>query len=224
MDEAQRLLVLQNEWTGCTRCTLHKMRESTEIVFGRGTAPADYLFVGTWPSGDDEEYHTPFLDLQGELIHEMMRTVGIDHENVFFTYILGCRPKLLIPATDETEERIEDRQPDKEEVLACRPRLTEIIYQVDPRIIVTFGLLPLQALVVGGTRIRKIAGQTKQLYEAHIPGRIEDVRYPVIASIGTDMLVKNPSSAKHGPFGTTLETLSRAREYVTWIKKKEGVE
>ena len=224
MDQAQRLLVLQEAWTGCCRCGLAEMRESNQIVFGRGVAPADYLFIGTWPSGEDEDYHVPFLDLQGELIHELLRTVGIHHEDVFFTYLLGCRPKLLIPATDEVDERIEDRQPDKEEIKACLPRVHETIYQVDPRIIITFGLLPLQALAVGGTRIRKIAGKTKQLYEAAIPGRIEEVRYPIIASIETDMLVKNPSSAKHGPLATTLEVMDRAREYITWIKRQEGVE
>lgn len=223
MDEAERLITLQEEWTGCERCNLSKQRNSEKIVFGRGGVPADYLFVGTWPSGEDEEYHTPFLDTKGELIHDILQTVGIDSENVFFTYLLGCRPKLVIPATDEVEERIEDRDPDKEEIQACFPRVAEIIYQTDPRIIITFGLLPLQVLARGGKRIRKLAGNTNELYEAVIPGRVEEVRYPLFASIGTDLLVKQPSAAKHGPFGTTLEILNRAREYVTWIKNQEGI-
>jgi uracil-DNA glycosylase family 4 len=221
MDPAHQLQKLAKGWHNCKRCDLHESRPGEDILFGSGPVPSDILLVGPHPSSTDEEQCSFFTEERGAILRELLNAVGLDIDDVFVTYVLGCRPKVIIPATEQEEERIDDRKPDKTEIASCRPRLNEIIYQVDPRIIITLGLMPLQLLATTGGKIRKIANAQIQLYETYVEGRIEPIRYPVMAALSMEFVVNNPSGAKHGPMSTTLEAFKRAAAYLQWIKTQE---
>jgi len=193
-------------------------------VFGSGAYNADYLIIVDSPSAEDVEQGVLLSGEEGELVEDMLCRAGIDPmKNTFYTSVVGCHPYVLIPATDDSPERVQSRSPDKPEVEACRPRLEKIIYLVDPRIIVAMGDVAWKAVVPGKLRGRHktISTAAGELFEVWVPGVLRQIRYPCMATLSPKQLVANPSSAAHGPISTTIEALMRASRYVNTLKKKE---
>lgn len=224
MSTTERLQVLQEKWTGCTKCKLHKIRARDDIVFGRGRVHADFLIIIDAPSAVDALTGSPLGGERGEVFSQVYSAAGLDPKDAYRTSLVACRPYVVIPATEEEEEREQDRLPEKEEIEACLPRLHETIYQVDPRLIFAVGDKTFKALVATSDRGRDATTITKahgNLYVTHVPGRLRTVRYPVMALVPPQQLINNPSAAKHGPIATTTNALHKAARYVSWLKRNE---
>lgn len=233
MSAGRRLDVLHNEWHACTRCGLSETRLSDEIFFGFGSPTPKYVIVGSTPSNSDEMFSSMFSGDPGTLLFQLLEDCGIRQEECYFTYSLSCRPTVTIPATDTEQERVENREPAKEELVACRPRLYEQIYQTDPRAIIAFGEIATKAVIRG--RIRKfLDAQGKQytmllpkaLHEDHakqIMGKARwfDIVYPVFAVPEMTTILNNPSEASHGPLAIAIRTIERAKRYVEFVMKSE---
>jgi len=223
-DAHVRLRVLRDRWMGCTKCSLSKIRGNADIVFGAGQYNADYLVLTEAPSQADIEDGILLSGEEGMLVEDMLEKAGISPtKDVFRTSLVACRPFVILPATDDTPERQQDRGPDKTEIDACWPRVQEIIYLVDPRIIIVMGDGPYKAVV--STKARghhnTISTAAGELFETFVPGRLRPVRYPVIATLSAKQLIANPSVAAHGPIATTIESFMRASRYVGALKKEE---
>ena len=224
MDAKKRLLVLRDRWTGCTRCGLSKLRGSNPVVFGAGPYNADYLIITEAPSEKDVEQNLTLSGDEGMLFEDIMVDAGIDPaRRVFRTSLVACRPYVVLPATEDTPERIQDRTPDKTEVEACSARITEIIYLVDPRLIIALGDGPWKTLIPtkhreGKTTITNAAGS---IFSTYIPGRLRAVRYPVLALLPPKQLIANPSPADHAPMATTKYALEHAERYIQHLKEDE---
>ncbi|GAG23738.1 unnamed protein product, partial [marine sediment metagenome] len=57
------LASLEAQWLGCTRCDLHKFRR--QVVLGRGTIPAPYLFIGEAPGPTEDLRGVAFIGKAG---------------------------------------------------------------------------------------------------------------------------------------------------------------
>lgn len=228
------LQVLNNEWHGCTRCGLSGMRVGPDIFFGYGPAPAKYLIIANAPTEADELFSNIFAGDEGDLLFELLKAAKIERTDCYFTYSVACRPKVFIPATDTEQERIENRTPLKEETTACRPRLYEQLYRVDPRVIIAVGEVATKS-VVRGRLPRFIEAAGKQYIstlpaatkEDHEDGKVvgksrhHDLAYPVFAIPDMMAIINNPSTAKHGPYNVALTTLARAQTYVQFVLQSE---
>lgn len=224
MDASKELKVLKEAWIECERCDLARTRRKGGILFGQGPYNADYLVITDAPSEDDMMQGYPMSDSAGQLVIGLLNEAGIGvKNNVFFTSAVGCRPFTIVPATEEVEAREQDREPTKEELQSCHPRLNEIAYLVDPRIIIAMGPLSWKSCVLPKDRQRftKIASAAGEIFDAWIHGRVGPVRYPVMATLSAGQIIKNPSSAAHAPLAATLESLIKAARYVESLKKEE---
>lgn len=210
------------QWKHCVRCELHEKRGDHEICFGAGTYPAKYLLIGEVPTKSDERYATPFSDEAGEAVSVLLKSACIDVEDVYLTHVLGCRPEVWLDDIPEEDggPRWCLTKPKKEHLEACKKRVHQIIYRVDPRIIITMGDLPLRVLV--GGRIPKIMEAVKQLYDCWVPGLRMNVRYPIMATLSPQDIISNPSTAAHGPSAIMLECFDRARRYTEWLEEDEN--
>lgn len=132
----QRLQQLVGGWEDCQRCILHQTRKN--VVFGEGNPDADIMFVGEAPGADEDKSGRPFVGQSGDILWGMWEAIGQDRDDVFVTNVVGCRPP-------------KNRDPSGAEKAACLPRLHEIIYLVDPLVIVTLGKYALNALCSGKT-------------------------------------------------------------------------
>lgn len=234
MSSRLKLKVLQQEWSGCTRCPLHETRGHAQVAFGTGSPRAKYLIVGQAPTESDYLAGNIYAGREGLVILEALKTAGIRIDECYFTYAVSCRPTMLIPATESEPERTVPRVPAKEELSACRTRLYEILYLVDPRVVISLGEHATKTMVRG--RLPKFTEAVGRRYDCTLhaatpedraegktagKSRYFDTKYPVYAVPDTTTILGNPSSAAHGPHAVMLNTLIGARTYVDFVLKNE---
>lgn len=118
------LAEIRDELGECTRCKLHSTRSS--IVFGVGSPDAPLMFVGEGPGEQEDRRGEPFVGPAGELLDKMIEAMGWSRDSVYINNIVACRP----PG---------NRNPQPDEVAACRPFLDARIASIGPRIIVALG-------------------------------------------------------------------------------------
>ena len=125
--EARKLPSLkqvQEDLGDCRRCKLHEKRKN--IVFGVGNENADLLFIGEAPGADEDRLGEPFVGRAGKLLDRMIEAMGWTRDAVYIANVLKCRP----PG---------NRDPQSDEIAACKPFLFEQIDAIRPRVIVTLG-------------------------------------------------------------------------------------
>jgi DNA polymerase len=115
---------IRTELGECTRCKLHATRRS--IVFGVGADDAPLMFVGEAPGEQEDKRGEPFVGPAGELLDKMIEAMGWSRQTVYIANILMCRP----PG---------NRNPQSDEVAACKPFLDAKIRAIAPRVIVALG-------------------------------------------------------------------------------------
>jgi DNA polymerase len=119
----------------CKKCGLCKLRRKNGVVIGRGQIPADILFIGEAPGKSEELRGKAFIGRSGKLLDIMIMRAGFNARTADATYYITntvmCRP---------TDQRHGDnRQPTKEEVLACTSNLMMVYKKVNPQIVVFVG-------------------------------------------------------------------------------------
>jgi uracil-DNA glycosylase family 4 len=218
IEEIQKLMTNFVAWK-------EKNPESTAgVVFGSGSLKADFVIVKGAPTAEEVRMGATLSGDDGNLIEELLMEAGIDPiKDVYRTPVVGCRPYVVLPATDDVEEQLQDRPPSKEEKSACSKRLQQIIYNVDPRIIITMGGEAWTSVVTAKDRqpFKKITAAAGKLFEAWIPGVFQQVRYPVLVTESPEKLLANPSTAAHGPINMTLKYFTLAKKYVEFQKRAE---
>src|SRR5918992_1760202 len=123
-ERREDLVALYREAQACTRCPLDKTR--TKVVFGSGHADADLMFVGEAPGFHEDQQGLPFVGRAGQLLDQLLREIGLDRSQVFVTNVLKSRP----PG---------NRDPQPEEIEACRPYLWKQVELIEPKVICTLG-------------------------------------------------------------------------------------
>lgn len=117
------------KWNGCELCTLSNCRH--RMVFGRGKLPSKILFVGEAPGDSEDVIGKPFVGPAGRLLNKTIATTLGEDLPVSFTNLVSCIPK----------EHGEKREPSKEEIQTCAPRLVEFYNLAKPEYVVTVGTL-----------------------------------------------------------------------------------
>ncbi|MET0834268.1 MAG: uracil-DNA glycosylase [Actinomycetota bacterium] len=133
------------EAAGCTRCRLHQSR--TQVVFGQGDPHADLMFVGEAPGFHEDRQGVPFVGPSGQLLNRLLEGIGLRREDVYICNVVKSRPP-------------QNRDPQPDEIAACRPWLDAQIRLVDPRVVVTLGNFAAKTLLETTTGITRLRGQT----------------------------------------------------------------
>lgn len=147
--EARReaLVEVYNQASICERCPLSATR--TRVVFGAGNADSDLIFVGEAPGAEEDRQGLPFVGRAGGLLTELLEDIGLKREDVFLANVLKCRP----PG---------NRDPQPEEIDACRPYLEQQVGLIQPRVICTLGNFSTKLLTANQTGITKVRGVPQQ--------------------------------------------------------------
>lgn len=135
---------LRAQVSNCQRCKLCATRTNT--VFGVGNPAASLMVVGEGPGADEDASGEPFVGRAGKLLDEMLKAIGRSRsENVFIANVVKCRP----PG---------NRDPEKDEVEACRNYLDAQIAHVKPKLIVALGRIAAQRLLLTDEPLSKLRG------------------------------------------------------------------
>ena len=142
-DPAHLLKELEESMAGCTRCKLAKGR--TKLVFGEGSPVADLMFVGEGPGRDEDLQGRPFVGRAGQLLTRIINAMKLKRSDVYIANIVKCRPP-------------NNRNPEPDEVAACKPFLMKQIEIVRPKVICALGSVAFQNLMETKAPISKFRG------------------------------------------------------------------
>ena len=105
----------------CTNCRLHETR--TKAVPGEGDPDTEVVFVGEGPGEQEDKPGRPFVGASGELLTELIGSIGWQRGDVFITNVVKCRP----PG---------NRDPLPDEISACSSYLHRQLEAIDPAVVV----------------------------------------------------------------------------------------
>ncbi len=129
----------------CARCKLSGGR--THIVFGVGNPEASLMFVGEGPGRDEDLRGEPFVGRAGQLLTDIItKGMKLRREDVYIANIVKCRPP-------------NNRDPEPDEVAACRPFVLRQIELVAPTVIVALGRVAAHAMLGTTTPISRLRGR-----------------------------------------------------------------
>ncbi len=156
----------------CTACKLHTTR--TQGVLGVGDRNADWLIIGEAPGADEDAQGEPFVGQAGKLLDAMLAAIDLKRgDNVYITNVLKSRP----PG---------NRNPEPDEVAACRPYLLAQIELIQPKLILALGRFAAQSLLDTDEAIARLRGRVH---------RFQDV--PLIVTYHPAYLLRNlPDKAR----------------------------
>ena len=133
---------------GCTACRLHERRNS--VVFGVGDPNADLMFIGEGPGAEEDRQGIPFVGRAGELLTKIIAAIELDRSEVYIANIVKCRP----PG---------NRDPQPDEVAACRGYLESQIDLIRPKVIVALGRVAAQTLLGESSPLGRMRGHWYQV-------------------------------------------------------------
>jgi DNA polymerase len=164
LEDLERLAVV------CEKCRLAKTR--TQVVYGVGSPNADLMFIGEAPGRDEDIQGKPFVGRAGQLLTDIIKAMKLTRDDVYIANVIKCRPP-------------ENRNPEPDELEACRPWIRRQIEIIQPKVIVTLGRFALQSLTEKGYAISSVRGQWL---------RYDDIK--VMPTYHPAYLLRNPAAKK----------------------------
>jgi len=144
LEQDKDLLKIRQEIAACSKCPLSETRNKT--VPGEGNPDADIMFIGEAPGANEDLEGIPFCGAAGKFLDEMLESVDLKRCDIFIGNTVKCRPP-------------ENRDPEDEEKITCRPYLEAQIKTINPKIIVCLGRHAAASLLPGMPSISKIHGK-----------------------------------------------------------------
>jgi len=140
------LAELAAEVATCTRCRLSETR--TNACFARGDLGAGLLFIGEGPGAEEDRQGLPFVGRSGQLLDRLIvEELGLQPDQVQVTNVVRCRP----PG---------NRDPQEDEITACRPYLERQLDLVRPAVVVTLGNFAARFMLETTEGVTRLRGHT----------------------------------------------------------------
>lgn len=197
-------------WLDCKKCDLWRTRAN--VVLGVGNPRADLFFLGSYPGPDEDKVGLPFVGEEGKAFERELhhKNVDLSRDEIFIDSVVACWP------TREEGGKITTGKPTTDQVKACKWRIWEAIYRVDPILIVALGNIALKALTGDATNIGSAHGE---IYMSRVPGFYKHLTYPVFATFDPELIAKNPQDRVGAPRRMFREDLIEAKTLVNKLRE-----
>jgi uracil-DNA glycosylase family 4 len=147
---------------------------ASNLVFAEGDPASTTLIVGEPPGREEDRSGHPFAGPEGQLLDQMLASIGLSREQLMLTPLLPWRP----PG---------GRPPNPGEVAICLPFLHRLIALLKPSRIVLFGGTAARTLLAQNQNRRRHAGGW---VESSIPGLPQSLPTLILPSLAE--MLKNP--------------------------------
>ncbi len=179
-----QLNTFKNNICNCEKCDLHKSR--TNFVFGEGDKNASLLLIGEAPGAQEDFEGRPFVGRSGKLLDKILKAIDRDRFNdTYICNILKCRPP-------------ENRNPSLSEIDKCKPYLNHQIKLINPKLIVTLGLVAASTLLGKDSSLKDMRNNIFYY-----------MNYPVLVTYHPAFLLRSPSFKRNA-----WEDFKRIRDYI----------
>lgn len=127
---------IRNDLVNAAESPLYKFRVDNRYfpVLGEGYADANIMFIGESPGKNEAETGKPFCGPSGEVLDEMLASIGLRREDVYMTNILMDRPP-------------DNREPTPQEIEFYTPFVDRIVDIIQPAVIATLGRFAMQYIL-----------------------------------------------------------------------------
>jgi DNA polymerase len=115
---------------------------------GDGSPNAEILFIGEAPGKNEDEQGLPFVGAAGKFLGEMLKSIGMERQDVYISNIVKYRPP-------------DNRDPLPAEKEAFWPYLLRQIKVINPKLVVTLGRHSMEYFLPN-CRISQVHGQPKR--------------------------------------------------------------
>jgi len=130
----------------CQKCDLAKGR--TNAVPGEGPENAEIMMIGEAPGFHEDRQGRPFVGAAGNLLDELLAIINLKRDQIYICNVLKCRPP-------------QNRDPQPDEMDACKPYLDQQIELIKPKIIITISRFAM-ARWFADKKISEIHGKPKK--------------------------------------------------------------
>ncbi|MDA0909510.1 MAG: uracil-DNA glycosylase, partial [Proteobacteria bacterium] len=120
-------------------------RTATQMVFADGDPASKIMFIGEAPGADEDRQGKPFVGVSGQLLNQMLASIGLLRDTIYITNIILWRP----PG---------NRTPTSEETAQFLPILRRHIQLVQPDVLVCLGGAAAKGLLATDLGILKLRG------------------------------------------------------------------
>ena len=144
----------------CRKADLPLKIGATNLVFGKGKADVEIIFVGEAPGRNEDIQGMPFVGAAGKNLDKLLHEVGLSLDDVYIANILKYRPP-------------ENRAPNNEEIVAHTPWLIEQIRVIKPRVVCSLGNYATKFFLAG----LKPEGMEKQPGITAVHGKVREMEF-----------------------------------------------
>ena len=135
---------IRTEALTCTKCRLAETR--TQVVWADGNLDSDVCIIGEAPGFNEDKQGVPFVGAAGQLLDKLLTEIGLDRSQAAIVNVIKCRP----PG---------NRDPQTDEIEACRPYLSAQLNYMRPQVIITLGNFATKFILDSPVGITKARGQ-----------------------------------------------------------------
>lgn len=213
---------------GCKNCDLYRNRPNNDVLAGFGSSSADIMVITDAPSLEDYENKELLGDENGRLFMNMLEMVWFEDDremekvrdaygeeyfyllrdylskHIFFTTVVACPIEDKVKVTDAQAK-------------ACKQRVFDLIYAVDPLIIIGLGDIPKKWIFEMGGAVKNKRGIVKDI-KVPSPFSSREVRYSAITTYHPRILGmvgdQNLVQQKRGLTYESMQDLTKALEIV----------
>jgi DNA polymerase len=127
-NRTEKLKEIRDEVWNLTKSPLYEYRKKNNYypVLGEGSHNAKIMFIGEAPGKNEAETGRPFCGAAGNILTELIESIGLKREDVYITNILKDRPP-------------NNRDPLPKEIEIYSPFLDRQIEIIKPKVIATLG-------------------------------------------------------------------------------------
>jgi uracil-DNA glycosylase len=132
------LIQLKSQALQCRRCPL--WQDTTQTVFGAGSARAKIILVGEQPGDKEDIAGEPFVGPAGQLLDKAIEQLGLSREDIYITNAVKHFKHEL------RGKRRMHKTPAQREIEICRQWLLDEIAIIKPNLIVALGATAAKAV------------------------------------------------------------------------------
>ncbi len=155
----------------CRACGLCSSRRS--CVFAEGAPGCPVVIVGEAPGMEEDIQGMPFVGKSGQLLTLAAESIGLKRgKDIAVINVLKCRPP-------------KNRDPEENEIAACRPYLTRQLELLAPQAVVLMGRFAAQTVLQTDQSIGRLRGT---LHQVKIGGK----KIPAVAMYHPSYFLRRP--------------------------------
>jgi len=152
---------------------------ATNLVFMDGTVKARVMLIGDAPGAEEDRQGKPFVGPAGQLLNQMLSSIGYDRDDVVTTNIVFWRP----PG---------NRTAALHEMALCMPFLERLVELIEPDVLVPLGGPAAKYILGKSEGIGRLHGQWNSYSTAQMAHPVD-----VLAMYHPDFLIKTPQQKRH---------------------------